>query len=65
MGVLADNRVAMGQQCGLVAKNANDILGVLKRAQPAGCGKHFLPLLCLGKATSGAPCPVLYEGKDH
>ena len=51
MWVLAENRLAVNQQCALVAGKANGILGALEEV----CGQQVkggdLPLLCPGEAT--------------
>ena len=51
MWVLAENRLAVNQQCALVARKANGILGALEEV----CGQQVkggdLPLLCPGEAT--------------
>ena len=51
--VLVDNRFTMSQQCALMAKKANVILGCIKKiiGQQVEAG-DTLPLLCLGEATS-------------
>ncbi|GAB0183875.1 hypothetical protein GRJ2_000852800 [Grus japonensis] len=61
LGVLVDNKVSMSQQCALVAKKTNGILGCIKKsvASRSTEGAYPRPLLCPGEATSGIWCPVL------
>ncbi|GAB0183888.1 mitochondrial enolase superfamily member 1 [Grus japonensis] len=61
LGVLVDNKVSMSQQCALVAKKTNVILGCIKKsvASRSTEGAYPHPLLCPGEATSGIWCPVL------
>ncbi|GAB0183870.1 mitochondrial enolase superfamily member 1 [Grus japonensis] len=60
LGVLVDNKVSMSQQCALVAKKTNGILGCIKKsvASRSTEGAYPRPLLCPGEATSGILCPV-------
>ncbi|PKU27740.1 hypothetical protein llap_21956 [Limosa lapponica baueri] len=56
LGVLVDNRMLMSQQCVLVAKKANGILGGSRKSVTSRWRELILPLYC-GEAPSGALCP--------
>ena len=44
VGVLVDERLAMSQQCALVAKKVSSILGCIKRSVASRLRKVILPL---------------------
>jgi len=55
---VVDNRWTMNQQCAIVDKKANGILGCIKKSVDRRLREVLLPL-CTGVATFGVLCPVL------
>ena len=60
LGVLVDNRLAMSQQCALVAKKANGMLGCIKKNVASMLKEVILPFCSAnGEATFKILRPVL------
>jgi len=58
LGVLVDKKLNMGQQCGLVAKRVNSLLGCTSKNVASRSGKMILPL-CSALLRLMMQCPIL------
>ncbi|GAB0182325.1 mitochondrial enolase superfamily member 1 [Grus japonensis] len=56
VGILVDNKLSMSQQCALMAKKVNGVLGCIKTTMTS---RSREVILSPGEATSGTLCPVL------
>ena len=59
LDVLVDNRMAVSQQCTLVAKKATGILGCIKKSMTSRSRKVILPLCSALMRPRLDDCPVL------
>ena len=59
LGVLADEKLNMSQQCALTARKANSILGSIRRGVASRERKMTVPLYCSCESPSGVLCSSL------
>lgn len=60
LGVLVDTKLSVSQQCALATKNANSLLGCIRKNIVSRSRKSdYSPLFSPGETTSGVPGPVL------